>query len=98
MLYTFFMWRTSIYYSMKTTIDFWDKEQVKKLVEETCPSLVSGDGPVFYCKQCMSLGVYAGDFGDTCINCGSTDIGQADMRLYDELYLQKFGKKLFNLD
>ena len=82
----------------KGEIDVWDKEQCRKQFAETCPSWVSGEGPVYYCKHCLSLGIYAGDFGDTCLNCGSTDVGFAEMRDYDELYLKKFGKKLFNLD
>jgi len=81
----------------KGEIDFWDKEAVKQLIAETCPSLVEGTDPVYYCRHCMSLGIWGTEIGDTCGKCGSTDIDKATMEEYDALYEQKFGKKLFNI-
>lgn len=53
--------------------------------------------PVYYCKQCLSLGIKEGEFGDYCIHCGSTDIGQVLLLQYHMMHIQKFGTGiLFN--
>lgn len=51
--------------------------------------------PVYYCKDCLSLKIK--DFGimDYCCDCGSTKIGKTCLEEYDELYLAKYGKKVF---
>lgn len=99
-LLPFYLLTISMYYSMKNKgeLDLWDKEAVKQWIHDNCPELTTGEGDVYYCTQCMSLFVKNEGFVDVCGHCGSTDIEKTSMRLYDELYKQRFGKKLFNLD
>lgn len=52
------------------------------------------DEPVFYCKDCLSLKVktvYEGLDLDFCDDCGSTDIEQAHIEEWIELYKQRYG-------
>lgn len=57
--------------------------------------------PVFYCKNCMSLGIksVAIDSGlDYCNECGSTDIGQMDIEEWVRLYKEKHGFNFIEKD
>jgi hypothetical protein len=50
--------------------------------------------PVFYCKSCLSLKVKTVlvDSGlDYCDDCGSTDVGQANIRDWENLYKERYG-------
>ena len=52
------------------------------------------DEPVFYCKSCLSLGVKTVASGldlDYCKDCGSTDIGQAHIEDWQNLYRERYG-------
>lgn len=54
--------------------------------------------PVFYCRHCLSLKVKLMDeehdteFLDYCDDCGSTDIGQANIHDWEDMYRKKYGK------
>lgn len=54
--------------------------------------------PVFYCRHCLSLRVKSMDeehdieFLDYCDDCGSTDIGQANIHDWEDMYRKKYGK------
>ena len=54
--------------------------------------------PVFYCRHCLSLRVKSMDeehdteFLDYCDDCGSTDIGQAKIHDWEDMYRKKYGK------
>ena len=54
--------------------------------------------PVFYCRHCLSLKVKSMDeehdteFLDYCDDCGSTDIGQAYIHDWEDMYRKKYGK------
>lgn len=57
--------------------------------------------PVFYCKQCLSLrikGLPGKDGIDFCDDCNSTDINTADIFTWEELYKQRYGNYLINLE
>ena len=50
--------------------------------------------PVFYCKHCLSLRVMTvpGMEGlDYCDDCGATDIGQTDIKTWEQMYRDKHG-------
>lgn len=43
--------------------------------------------PVLYCRRCLSLLIVADEeYGDYCKNCGSTDIGSAQIEEWEKLY------------
>lgn len=54
--------------------------------------------PVFYCRHCLSLRIKSMDeehdteFLDYCDDCGSTDIGQANIHDWEDMYRKKYGK------
>lgn len=54
--------------------------------------------PVFYCRHCLSLRIKSMDeehdteFLDYCDDCGSTDIGQANIHDWKDMYRKKYGK------
>lgn len=57
--------------------------------------------PVFYCKQCLSLrikGLPGNNNIDFCDDCNSTDISTADIFTWEELYKQRYGNYLINLE
>lgn len=51
--------------------------------------------PVYYCKRCLSLGIKSikcvTKDVDYCIDCGSADIGQADIETWNKMYEEKYG-------
>lgn len=50
--------------------------------------------PVFYCKNCLSLKIRDVEHiesSEYCDNCGSTDIEQANIKDWEELYKNKYG-------
>jgi hypothetical protein len=50
--------------------------------------------PVFYCKSCLSLRIKTVASGlnlDFCDECGSTDIEQAHIEEWRNLYRQRYG-------
>ena len=51
--------------------------------------------PVFFCTNCLSLKIKAGDLVDFCCDCGSTEIQCASLETYDTLHEARFGKKKF---
>lgn len=52
------------------------------------------DEPVFYCKNCLSLGIKTVvsmlDL-DYCKDCGSTDIEQTHIENWQKLYRERYG-------
>lgn len=54
--------------------------------------------PVFYCRHCLSLRIKSMDeehdteFLDYCDDCGSTDIVQANIHEWEDMYRKKYGK------
>lgn len=53
---------------------------------------------VYYCKHCLSLAVIDAGYCDYCNYCGSTDIEEATLEEYDNIYFKRFGKKFFYTD
>lgn len=51
--------------------------------------------PVYYCKHCLSLCIIGDDNMSFCNDCGLTDIGEASLEEYDNLYKEKYNKTLF---
>lgn len=55
--------------------------------------------PVYYCTQCLSLRIM-GVQGNTnmyfCDSCNSTDISQANIFDWENMYEQKYGFKYIN--
>ena len=50
--------------------------------------------PVFFCKNCLSLkirNVVGLENSDYCDECGSTEIGQASIEDWQEMYKSKYG-------
>lgn len=63
---------------------------------ERLPKEVYEEEPIHYCKQCLSLKVMrvAGmDDAVYCDECGSTDIGEADIKEWEALFEQRHGFK-----
>ena len=54
--------------------------------------------PVFYCRHCLSLRIksmdeeHDEDFLEYCDDCGGTDIGQANIHDWEDIYRKKYGK------
>lgn len=64
-------------------------------INQTQPNY--NDEPVFYCKHCLSLKVrHIASMKDSeyCDECGSTDIQQASIEDWENLYKSKYGHKL----
>lgn len=52
---------------------------------------------VFYCADCLSLRIMATPWGtDCCDECGGTDIKQASIEEWEELYREKYHKNFIN--
>lgn len=49
------------------------------------------DEPLYYCKDCLSLGIKEGEFGDHCIHCGSTNVGVTTLLGYHMLKFRTTG-------
>lgn len=55
--------------------------------------------PVFYCKQCMSLKILTVpkiEDSEYCDDCGSTNIGQCDIKEWERMYLNIHGFNYIN--
>lgn len=52
--------------------------------------------PVFYCSECLSLKIREIDETDYCDKCGSTDIKEANIHDWEEMYEKKYGKSYLN--
>lgn len=50
--------------------------------------------PVYYCKECLSLLIRQSENMNYCDMCGSTDIEVTTIDLWEELYENKYHKKL----
>ena len=53
--------------------------------------------PVFYCRKCLSLkirDVEHIDNSEYCDDCGSTDIAEANIKDWDDLYVKRYGYHL----
>lgn len=49
--------------------------------------------PVHYCTHCLSLAIRTVDGTDFCDKCGGTDIKEANIFDWEEMWLQKYGEK-----
>lgn len=52
--------------------------------------------PVFYCTRCLSLKIMSVphmENSDFCDDCNGTDIAQASIEEWEQLYQQKYGHK-----
>lgn len=49
--------------------------------------------PVYYCAHCLSLGIKTCEGQDFCDNCGSTDVEQENIRVWEQMYYKRYGKK-----
>lgn len=55
--------------------------------------------PVYYCGDCLSLGVKSVSVGNDllyCDKCGSTDIKVTSIEEWEVLYKEKYGVKFLN--
>lgn len=52
--------------------------------------------PVYYCKECLSLGVVSECGMEYCKDCGSTDIGTSKIDEWEQMYERRYGHKLVN--
>lgn len=62
------------------------------------PNYIYNQETVFYCKHCLSLAVIDAGYCGYCNYCSSTDIEEATLEEYDNIYYQRFGKKFFYKD
>ena len=53
-------------------------------------------GPVWYCRECLSLTVLNAGGRDYCRDCGSTDISWAPLERWDWLYRNRYGHRLLD--
>lgn len=51
------------------------------------------DEPVTYCKHCLSLAIKIIDTYDYCDQCGSTDVDNAHIEEWEEIYEEKYEDK-----
>lgn len=52
------------------------------------------DEPVYYCAKCLSLRILTDETtGDYCPDCGSTDIQQAHITVWEKLYKELHSSK-----
>lgn len=49
--------------------------------------------PVFFCKHCLSLRIRSTEDIDYCDTCGSSEIGEASIDDWGELYKLKYNHK-----
>lgn len=56
--------------------------------------------PVYYCKTCLSLSIKNEPVTDTdyCCECGSTDIGEAPIEVWEKMYEDKHHCKHLNAE
>ena len=55
--------------------------------------------PVYYCKQCLSLRIKSiPDVPDTdfCDACNSTNIGTTNIKVWEDLYKERYGYRYLN--
>lgn len=53
--------------------------------------------PVVYCTHCLSLNIKIIEgIADYCDVCGNTEIETASIEQWEELYKNRYGKKLIN--
>lgn len=49
--------------------------------------------PVVYCKNCLSLGIMVLDGNaDYCKDCSSTNLGTTNIKEWEKLYIERYGK------
>ena len=53
--------------------------------------------PVFYCSECLSLKIRNIDDTDYCDKCGSTDIKEANIHEWEDMYAKKYSGNFLNL-
>lgn len=53
------------------------------------------DGPVFYCKHCLSLKIRDAGLPELlfCDECGSSDISTSHIEEWENMYKEKYGFK-----
>lgn len=52
------------------------------------------DDPVYYCRRCLSLRIRQMPMVSNksyCEDCGNADIGETDIKDWDEMYFEKYG-------
>lgn len=52
------------------------------------------DEPVFYCKSCLSLkirSIPSMNESEYCDECSSTDIGQCNIKEWEQMYKERYG-------
>lgn len=49
--------------------------------------------PVYFCTHCLSLRVKNCEEQDFCDNCSSTDIDKTNIRVWEQIYYKRYGKK-----
>ena len=55
------------------------------------------DEPVYYCKRCLSLNIRQipmMENQDYCEDCGTVDIGTANIEEWKKMYREKYGRDL----
>ncbi len=52
--------------------------------------------PIYYCTKCLSLAIrIEGDF-NYCDSCGNTEVQESNIKDWEEIYKNKYSKKLIN--
>lgn len=54
--------------------------------------------PVLYCSECLSLKIREVDGTDFCDKCGSTDVKEANIHDWENMYALKYNEKYLNLE
>lgn len=49
--------------------------------------------PVYYCEHCLSLRVKDCEGKDFCDVCGSTDIKRTNIKVWEQMYYKRYGKR-----
>ena len=59
---------------------------------------IYNEEPVFYCAECLSLRIR--NINDSqycyCDSCGCTNIEEANIFVWEKMYVAKYGKKFIN--
>lgn len=56
--------------------------------------------PIFYCKHCLSLKIRDVEHiedSEYCDDCGSTNIGQADIKDWEAMYVARYGHHFLDI-
>lgn len=92
------------YYNSMTPFPVYDTEIINdlKILNMITSKENSNNEPVTYCKTCLSIHIKTVEFKDTeqevdyCIPCSNTDLGEAHISEWEDLYEERYGDKFLN--